>query len=159
MQKRKFTPQDVYEVYRHWEDKMGDTERLTKKKVEGWLRYYPFALVIKTIGIASEQGFTLPYPQCLNTKKANKHYLTQAFKFIQNYLWTHRRTCAADVSVIGNGTWRNVDGMWMVYTGFEPEPHSVVEVKKQNGGKQKVRVKEPKPFREGYVSLVVERLN
>src|ERR1700746_3591287 len=86
MQKRKFTAQDVHEVYRHWEDRMGDTERLTKKKVEGWLRYYPFALVIKTIGIASEQRFTLPYPQCLNTKKANKHYLTQAFKFIQNYL-------------------------------------------------------------------------
>ena len=59
MQKRKYTHQDVHEVYRHWEDKMGDTERLTKKKVEGWLRYYPLALVIKTIGIASQQGFTL----------------------------------------------------------------------------------------------------
>ena len=47
----------------------------------------------------------------------------------------------------------------MVYTDFEPESHAVVEVKKWSGSKQKVRVKEPKPFREGYVSLVVERLN
>jgi hypothetical protein len=159
MQKRKFTPQDVHEVYRHWEDKMGDTERLTKKKVEGWLRYHPLALVIKTIGIASQQGFTLPYPKCLNTKKANKHYLTQAFKFIQSYLWTHRQSGAADVVVAGKGTWRNVKGAWVVYTGFEPEFHAVVEVKKRSGSKQKVRVKEPKPFLEGYVSLVEERLN
>jgi len=159
MQKRKFTLRDVHEVYRHWEDKMGDTERLTRKKVEGWLRYYPLALVIKAISIATQQGFTLPYPQCLNTKKANKHFLTQAFKFIQNYLWTHRQTVATEISVNGNGTWRNVDGVWMVYTAFEPEPHSVIEVKKQSGKKQKVRVKEPKPFHEGYVSLVDERLN
>jgi hypothetical protein len=159
MQKRKFTPQDVHQVYRHWEDKMGDTERLTKKKVEGWLRYYPLGLVIKTIDIASQQGFTLPYPECLNTKKANKHYLTQAFKFIQSYLWTHRRSGAADVVVSGKGAWRNVEGVWVVYTGFEPEPHSVIEVKKQNGRKQKIRVREPKPFHQGYVSLVDERLN
>jgi hypothetical protein len=159
MQKRKFTRQDVHEVYRHWEDKMGDTERLTKKKVEGWLRYHPSALVIKTIGIASQQGFTLPYPQCLNTKKANKHYLTQAFKFIQNYLWTHRQSGAPDAVVSGKGTWRNVEGVWMVFTGFEPESYSAIEVKKQNGSKQNIRVKEPKPFHEGYLSLVDKRLD
>jgi hypothetical protein len=122
MKKRDFTQLEVQEVYRHWEDKMGDTERLTRKKVEGWLRYYPLALVIKTIGIASQQGFTLPYPKCLDTKKANKHYLTQAFKFIQSYLRTHRQTGAADVVVAGKGSWRKIDGAWMVYTGFQPNP-------------------------------------
>jgi len=48
------------------------------------------------------------YPQCLNTKKANTHYLTQAFKFIQSYLWTHRQSRAADVVVSVKGAWRNV---------------------------------------------------
>ena len=52
-----------------------------------------------------------------------------------------------------------MEGAWVVYTGFEPEPYSVIEVKKQNGSKQKVRVKEPKPFHQGYVSLVEERLS
>jgi hypothetical protein len=80
---------DVHTVFDQWRFFIDEeAERLTAKKVEGWLRYHTVKDVLKAIRIVARYGVDWKtYAKPFTHHDQNKFYLTQAFKRVNSILY------------------------------------------------------------------------